>query len=165
MSERLEVCGETMRKILVVQVQQAPTIEYLQRMRDYVLESLRNNVLILGAGMTYRMEAFPNLAGVMVAEDPSFSEESENNILKESSVMSIAGPGGREKAEILSRLKAYRTVHGLGCLDAVAKGAGRNVTASMLRDLLVGAAKLELSDWRKIGQSLDRLMKKESNCE
>lgn len=69
----------------------------------------------------------------------------------------FSGRFGREKQIIRERLMAYRAANGLGCLDAVASKAGPNVTAFLLRDMLVGAASPTIDDWRRIGKALDKL--------
>lgn len=84
-------------------------------------------------------------------------------LLREHSI-TIPAPNGRgktEKAEILDRLRRYREIHGLGCLAAVAQAAGDGITDDTLRDILHGDAVLSLKDWRRIGNALDKMARKE----
>lgn len=76
---------------------------------------------------------------------------------KASDQIKFSGRFGREKQMILKKLITYREAHGLGCLDAVASKSGPNVTAFLLRDMLVGAASPAIEDWRHIGKALDEL--------
>lgn len=70
---------------------------------------------------------------------------------------------GAEKRAILERLRAYRSEHGPGCLDAVAKAARspKTIDAMVLRDVLLGRAVLDIKDWRRIARALDRLDQEE----
>lgn len=70
---------------------------------------------------------------------------------------------GAEKRAILERLRAYRSAHGPGCLDAVAKAARspKTIDAMALRDVLLGRAVLDIKDWRRIARALDRLDQEE----
>ena len=63
-----------------------------------------------------------------------------------------------DKQRIQRRLSDYRKQNGLGCLEAVAKAARKKtITASVLRDIVIGQAVLPASEWRAVERALDKL--------
>lgn len=160
------------RPVLVVR---APNLTEEARtfLRDYVVESLRLGVLVVGPGVNYSLERFPQLGGVhCCGAEPTEKEEpkaplpgqetvvaGQEELLREHSVdcRPITGRNAEEKQAILARLKAYRSAHGLGCLAQVANEAGSPVTADLLRDMLVGAASPNIAQWRQVNEALATL--------
>ena len=160
------------RPVLVVR---APNLteEARTSLRDYVVESLRLGVLVVGPGVNYSLERFPQLGGVhCCGAEPTEKEEpktplpgqetvvaGQEELLREHTVFQpvIDGRNAEEKRNILARLKAYRSAHGLGCLTQVADEAGSPVTADLLRDMLVGAASPNIAQWRQVNEALATL--------
>ena len=155
------------KQVLVVRLPDKTDTD-CQKMRNYIVGSLQLGVLVVNQGVTYRVEELPDLGGVMVfggsAEEdktdswttfhlpPVLEAVPESDTEQEPDI-------GAEKRAVRDRLQRYRDANGLGCLEAVAKktrSKGR-INASTLRDLLVGAATLPVTDWRKIDAALTAL--------
>ena len=151
------------RPVLVVRAPNLPE-ESRTSLRDYVVESLRLGVMVIWPGFSYSLERFPDLGGVCchitepseVKMDPPVERE---QLLREHKVFQpiINGHNAQEKMAILARLKAYRKSHGLGCLDEVARAAGGDFTADLLRRILLGDASLNIPQWRKLRKVLEQL--------
>ena len=160
------------RPVLVVR---APNLteEARTSLRDYVVDSLRLGVLVIGPGVNYSLERFPQLGGVLCCgAEPAGKEEPEGplpgqetvvagqeELLREHAVFQpvISGRNAEEKRNILARLKAYRSAHGLGCLSRVAEEAGSPITEDLLRDMLVGASSPNIAQWRQVNEALATL--------
>lgn len=144
--------------VLVVQAQ-VKSEEELRTLRDYVVESLTLGVLTLGPDMSYQLERFPALSGVKVNQQPQVPV-----ILRSHDIPQPSPSGKRkgrasaaeEKTNILSRLKAYREIHGLGCYGELAKHC-QGLTEEMIRGLALGEVTLPIEDWRKVGNALEKL--------
>ena len=157
----------TERPVLVVRAPNLPE-EGRASLRDYVVDSLRLGVLIIWPGVSYSLERFPQLGGVLCCgtepagsppgQEPAATGQ-EEVLLREHPVPQpvIKGYGAAEKKAILNRLKKYREAHGLGCLDGLAKVCGGSVTADLLREVLSGSPSMEMSTWRCIGRGLDKM--------
>ena len=153
-----EICAcDLMQQVLVIQLPRGDRGEAdLAAYRDYVVESLAQGVLVLGAGTSWAVETVPSLGGVQIQRDPG--------ILRALCVPEpMADPKTdrlnpwREKKETLERLQQYRQAGGLGCLEAVASRCGGDLTADKLRGVLTGAEKLPIEQWRTIRRALDQL--------
>ena len=134
-----------------------------RELRDYILESLTQGVLVLTEDASCEVMELPPLGGVMVEakEQPDLTPEAEGQITNPERSASDQS-GGAEKRAIVQRLKDYRSTHGRGCLDKVSeKTAHRKevrISADVLRDIVADRApKMELSEWRKIARALDAL--------
>lgn len=172
MNERTEC---TVPVLVITLESSMKEVTELEAYRDHVLKGLNTGVLVLGKGVTYRIEEFPPLSGVAVRSEQNVQEE-EPTLRAHDFDSTVGGDWKRKlavgstdqamKAEILARLKKYRDANGLGCLDAVAKATRSKVITSMvLRDVLLGSAVLEMKDWLKIGRALDKLEAKPSGEE
>lgn len=106
--------------------------------------------ILLGAWRQLREEPEPQ-------QDGPTPEE----VLREKDVGSRSQAEAEDKRAILGRLQRYRKVHGLGCLDAVAKKGGASVTPELLRDVLNGNVVMGIEAWRRIGKALDKLEEEE----
>lgn len=160
------------RPVLVVR---APNLteEARTSLRDYVVESLRLGVLVIGPGVNYSLERFPQLGGVRCCGVEPIGKEGpegalpgqetvvagQEELLREHSAFQpvINGRNAEEKRKILARLKTYRSAHGLGCLTRVADEAGSPVTEDMLRNMLVGTASPKMAQWKQIDEALATL--------
>ena len=62
---------ENQMSMATVMVVQAPgrAEADLRALRDYILESLNQGVLVLGAGMSYQLEKFPELGAVRITSE------------------------------------------------------------------------------------------------
>lgn len=133
----------------------------LAEFRDYIVESLSMGVLVLGPGVTYSVERFPALGGMLVKRQEPPEQSGPPMPPKTSS--QAREKQAKEKQVILERLKAYREQHGLGCLPQLARLGGAVVTTEVLRDALTGAVKLPLHTWRAIGKALDKAEQEGAN--
>ena len=162
-----EQTGCTVPVLVITLESSMKEVTELEAYRDHVLKGLNSGVLVFGKGVTYRIEKFPPLAGVEVHTVQGIAVDSP--LLRAHDFDGTGSSDGKGKladgatdqavkTEILARLKTYREVHGLGCLDAVAKATRSKVITSMvLRDVILGRAVLEIKDWLKIGRALDKL--------
>lgn len=170
-----EQTGCTVPVLVITLESSTKEVTELEAYRDHVLKGLNSGVLVFGKGVTYRIEEFPPLAGVVVQPEQAPKESSP--VLRAHDFDGTGSSDGKGKladgataqavkTEILDRLKKYREVNGLGCLDAVAKATrSKLITAMVLRDVLLGSAVLEMKDWLKIGRALDKLEAKPSGEE
>lgn len=119
------------------------------RFREYVIESILRDVLVLDDSMTMEVQQVPELSGPPVAVVEKTTEEAPTTKrLKEREIKQAA----------MQRLQDYRQKNGVGSLAAVAKKATRSgITADTLRLAILGEATLTLADWTAIGKALDRL--------
>lgn len=128
--------------------------EEFGKFREYVIESILRDVLVLDSGMKMSIEEVPTPGEVKVIAQTEVKEEVP------SPPTAKRGPGSakEEKTQILEQLRAYRERHGLGSLKLVAEKANRKgVTGEILRMLLMGDAKLEIAEWRAVGKALAEL--------
>lgn len=160
------------RPVLVVRV---PNLTESNRtsLRDYVVDSLRLGVLVIGPGVNYSLERFPQLGGVFCCggqptgadgpEGPLPGQDTvvagQEKVLREHGIFQpvLNGKNAREKQAILARLRGYRKSHGLGCLEEVAREAGTGFTEDLLRGLLTGDSSISIPQWRKLNKALDKL--------
>lgn len=153
------------KRVLVVTVRSPLEADVMTGLRDYIMDSVEQGVLVLMAGMEYRVEELPPLGGVEVrrpapkesevlrGEKPEIKTSSKAAREREQKFREAA-----EKMEICDRLKAYRREHGLGCLNQLAmKCGGGGITADVLRDAVNGSAVLPLTSWRRIGKALKKV--------
>lgn len=161
------------------------TRERAEELRDHIAESFQLGCAVLPEELASQIIAVPDLGGVRVWSgldlDPGgYIQRGELTVCKQGGLTYVeaaegaapaapdrkpanatAGKVAEEKRAILSRLKAWREAHGPGCLDAVAKKAGHGITPEMLRDMCLGAVKLQIEDWRRINKALDKLEEEE----
>lgn len=155
--------------VLLVRVPTQETV-YSRELRDYILESLAQGVLVLTEDASCEVMELPPLGGVLVAaggqellgaEQPDLTTEAEERIMNPDPPATDQSEVA-EKRAIVQRLKDYRSANGRGCLDKVSeKTAHRKearISADTLRDVAGDCApKMELSEWRKIARALDSL--------
>lgn len=126
------------------------------KFREYVIESILRDVLVLSDDMEMQIRELP------AKEEPKImvkTEIDEPGSPEPAPVPKVGPKNAREeKQDILERLKAYREKHGLGSLNLVADLVRRKgATGDILRMLLQGDAKLDIADWRAVGKALDQL--------
>lgn len=124
--------------------------------REYVIESILRDVLVLDSGMKMSIEEVPIPGEVQVLAKTTVEEPKE---APGSPVPKVGPKSAREeKQAILEKLAAYREKHGLGSFNLIAARANRKgITGDILRMLLNGDAKLEIADWRAVGKVIDEL--------
>ena len=134
-----------------------------RELRDYILESLTQGVLVLTEDASCEVMELPPLGGVMVEakEQPDLTPEAEGQITNPE-LPAADQSGGAEKRAIVQRLKDYRSAHGRGCLDKVSeKTAHRKearISADVLRDIATDRAQQkQLAQWRTRARALDAL--------
>lgn len=145
------------RELLVLRVP-AGTMkpEAFKEFREYVIESILRDVLVLSDDMAMEVEEVPIPGEVKVIAQAEIEEPKE----PENHVVPKVGPKSarEEKQAILEKLKEYREKHGLGSFNLIATRANRKgVTGEILRMLLQGDAKLDMADWRAVGKVIDEL--------
>lgn len=143
-----------MREVLLVKVAAPLNIETMQQMREYVIESILRDVLVVDEETTLEIMEMPavQMPVAVVEEVPKKKTDPKPEPAPETL-------GEREeKQNILDRLMQYREKNGLGCLSAVArKTCRKGISDNILRMLLQGDATVTIQDWRAIGKALDRL--------
>ena len=143
--------------ILLVRVPDQAAVDG-RELRDYILESLAQGVLVLTEDASCEVMELPSLGGVETGEDqaPQVQEPPvETSPAQKKAV--FGGPGASEKRKIMDRLKAYRLVHGLGCWTAVAKASGGKLSEDQLRDMATGSVAFPIGEWRLADKALDKL--------
>ena len=156
--------------ILLVRVQNED-VDYLQKLRDHILDSLRSGVLVLPDWAPYEVIELPELGGVEVSQELAESETpigapglidmslcagTENDEAEPPPVEIAAGRNKEEKLAILERLREYRRAHGLGCWNGVAQKAGGSITPELIRDMLLGKESPPIADWRRIDRAIQK---------
>lgn len=140
--------------VLILTVPSAEGADLVE-MRDFVLESLELGVLILGLGVSWKIEQFPELGYVGVQTAPGDQApplpEPEVEPPEGDPPPGFTGKGAREKQQVLDALVQYRDRKGLGSLEALARPGGP--TTQELRDALL-RRKLPMETWRQIGAAL-----------
>lgn len=157
---------DTKNNIIIVRVPVQKVAE-LRVLRDYILDSLARDVLVLPEDASWEVMELPPLGGVEVEPAQELPEEdapaeSEQAIAADTKQASKTSEQAEEKRAIIQRLKGYRAAHGYGCLaDVSAKTARRKdkrISDDILRSICAdGAPKMELEEWRSIGRALDLL--------
>lgn len=142
-----------MKEVLLVKVSGAMSVEVMRQMREYVIESICRDVLVIDDETTVDIMEMPEVGlPVIVAE-----AKKENPIPPAPAAPDTLNERA-EKQKILERLTKYRDKNGLGCLSAVAKKACRKgISDNILRMLISGDATVTIQDWRAIGKALDKL--------
>lgn len=146
------------RRELIVITVPAGTMrpEEFQSFREYVIESILRDVLVLDTGMKMSVEEIPIPGEVNVIAQAEIEEPKE----PETPVVPKVGPKNarEEKQAMLEKLVAYREKHGLGSFNLIATRTNRKgITGEILRMLLHGDAKLDMADWRAVGKVIDEL--------
>ncbi|MDY3906587.1 MAG: hypothetical protein SOZ47_07275 [Lawsonibacter sp.] len=174
------------KKILVATIPNW-TRERSEELRDVIAESLPLGVAVVPDDLNWNMIDLPDLGGVTVWGGQDFdpfrfiNREGLNVYEKDGltyveaakdtkpdgapkaeadecgSKKTTAGKMAEEKRAILNRLKKWREDHGPGCLDAVAKKAGKRFTPEFLRDMCHGGMKIPDQYWRLLDRALDKL--------
>ena len=149
-------------------------VDRLAEIRDHVLMGINCGVLVLGRDMTYEMIQIPHdmLTLICPVEDvhqwmrlgslEPEPELEEPKLLRERDLTRLAEQSEAEtKRQILQRLKDWRATHGLGCLEELSRAtrARGRISADVLRRVLVGDEVLDIEDWIKIRNALDRMSK------
>lgn len=143
-------------RILLVRV---PDLEAAdgRDLRDYILESLAQGVLVLTEGASCEVMELPPLCGVDIRTTGN-QEGFEAN----SDPPSLIQGDAEVKRCTLHRLNEYRKRNGLGCLEKVAEKTAHfradRLSAETLRMIITGdAPKMDISEWKKISKALDAL--------
>ena len=162
---------QTANNILLVRVPAQEAVDG-RELRDYILESLAQGVLVLTEDASCEVMALPPLGGVEVSREQPEQERPTGAVglidmtsytgedMEEAEpppVEITAGRNREEKQAILERLREYRRTHGLGCWTEVARKAGGTITPELIRDMLLGLESPPIADWRKIAKTLDAL--------
>lgn len=145
--------------ILLVRI---PTQEVVnsRELRDYILESLAQGVLVLTEDVSCEVMEIPPLGGVELmpmSERPTGPDLPEPEPDAEPMNVELrGGRGAKEKKIIQDRLISYRKKHGLGCWKKVAEASGGRLSEEDLRGLYEGAP-FTLASWRIAEMALDAL--------
>lgn len=145
-----------MREILIVTVPGNISAESRTALRNYVAESLRTGVLVLGVDETWEVANLPELGGAVVQglqPDKKRDCPGQEPPKEDKETSHFSGPGAREKRRIYDRLRQYRAGNGLGCLTVLSDVSGGTVTETDLRDALA-ANRLPMEVWQRIDKAL-----------
>ena len=138
--------GADLVPVLVVTVPAEEAVEEVQRR---LCRELGERVLVLPEAYRWCVERLPGAVTVV----PAKKERTVPAPLPEADQAA-------EKKAILERLAAYRRERGLGCLEDLAKAVRRrDVTADLLRSVLMEGRPMEMVQWRALRRGLDRLKK------
>lgn len=156
--------------ILLVRVPEVE-VNRIRELRDFILQSLDKNVLVLPEDASYEVMELPELGGVEVSQELAESETptgapglidmslcagTEHDEAEPPPVEIAAGRNKEEKLAIWERLREYRRAHGLGCWNGVAQEAGGNITPELIRDMLLGKKSPPIADWRRIDRAMQK---------
>lgn len=148
------------REVLVVTVP-AGSIKPAEfgKFREYVIESILRDVLVVDDTMKLSIEEVPVIGASQVMVDVKLEEPKEetpttNRLADTAQKMSAK----EEKQAILQRLLDYRHRNGIGSLGDVARKTNlKSITVDVLRLLVNGDATLSITEWRAIGRALGKL--------
>ena len=149
------------REVLIVRVPGDADPGKLSRMREYVIESILRDVLVLTDSMTMSIEAVPAIGmeppNVIVEQETR--PETEEKPLPEPKAEPKKLTNREEKQIILDKLLDYRHRNGPGCFGDVARKTGvKSITADVVRLTSLGETTLTINEWRAIGRALDKLV-------
>lgn len=129
------------------------------KFREYVIESILRDVLVVDDTMKLSIEEVPVIGEPHVMVDVKLEEPTEetpttNRLSDTVQRMSTK----EEKQAILQRLLDYRQRNGIGSLGDVARKTNlKSITVDVLRLLVNGDATLSITEWRAVGRALGKL--------
>ena len=147
------------REVLVVRIHGEAEPDRLAKMREYVIESIMRDVLVITNEMNMNIEEVPAIGMdhpdvIVEAETKPEPKEEERPNRKGNKT------NREEKQEILQRLHEYRKRSGPGCFGDVARATNvKSITTDVVRLVALGDATLTIAEWRAIGRALDQLEK------
>lgn len=148
------------REVLVVTVP-AGSIKPAEfgKFREYVIESILRDVLVVDDSMKLSIEEVPIVGASQVMVDVKLEEPKEEAPTTNRLADTVQRLSAKEeKQEILRRLLDYRQRNGIGSLgDVVRKTNIKSITVDVLRLLVNGDATLSITEWRAIGRALGKL--------
>ena len=131
--------------------------EELRNFREYLIESILRDVVVLEDSMRWSIEELPAVCLELVSAPEEKTEITAEHPMPENEAPQEASIK-EEKQHILYRLLEYRKNNGLGSLGDVARQTySKNITADVLRMVLTGDTTLNIAEWRAIGRALDKL--------
>ena len=149
------------REVLMIRVPGGSEPDRLSKLREYVIESILRDVLVITNEMTVSIEEVPAIgmehADVNVVVTPAEQAEpkTEERPKRRENITNR-----EEKQNILQRLLDYRQRSGPGCFGDVARKTNvKSITADVVRLVALGDATLTIAEWRAIGRALDQLEK------
>ena len=147
------------REVLVVRIPGEVEPDRLAKMREYVIESILRDVLVITGDITMDIEEVPAIGMdhpdvIVEAETKSEPQAEERPKRRENKT------NREEKQEILQKLLDYRQRSGPGCFGDVARKTNvKSITADVVRLVALGDATLTVAEWRAIGRALEQLEK------
>lgn len=139
----------SVREVLFIHLNSDQSLEKLQELRDFYLDSIQKGVCILPAGASWELEMLSTVPTVnQLAKGQK--DDGETSTLK-----SI---GAKEKESILEKLQQYREKVGASSFACLAQKYGegdRLFKEATLRELLVYRAKVPERIWIKLGKALE----------
>lgn len=163
--------------VLVVRVPERAEIDQ-RKMRDYIVESLRMGVLVIGQGVSYAVENMEDLGGVALFGGRAFlpdaeqsatdcdeepvpesgtEEQAAEKLLREKNITQISVET-EEKMRIRDRMELYRKTNGLGCWKALEKACrSKRISEHVIRQIYLGEITVSVEDWRIIDKGLTKL--------
>lgn len=129
------------------------------KFREYVIESILRDVLVVDDSMKMSIEEVPIVGASQVMVDVKLEEPKEEAPTTNRLADTVQRLSAKEeKQEILRRLLDYRQRNGIGSLGDVARKTNiKSITVDVLRLLVNGDATLSITEWRAIGRALGKL--------
>ena len=129
------------------------------KFREYVIESILRDVLVVDDTMKLSIEEVPIVGASQVMVDVKLEEPKEEAPTTNRLADTVQRLSAKEeKQEILRRLLDYRQRNGIGSLGDVARKTNiKSITVDVLRLLVNGDATLSITEWRAIGRALGKL--------
>ena len=146
------------REVLVITVPKGSVkVEDFPRFREYIIESILRDVLVLDESMASSIQEVPEITSwpvapvAVVKEDTKTTEPTATASMKE------------KKQKILQRLIERREKKGAGAFNDVARECrSKGVTTEILRKLVAGDVVLQHHEWLSIERALDKVEEREA---
>ena len=143
------------REVLVITVPKGSVkVEDFPRFREYIIESILRDVLVLDESMASSIQEVPDITTTPVAvveEDTKTTEPTATASMKE------------KKQKILQQLIERRGKKGAGAFNDVARECrSKGVTTEILRKLVAGDVVLQHHEWLAIERALDKVEAREA---
>ncbi len=130
----------SVREVLFIHLDSDQSLEKLQELRDFYLDSIQKGVCILPAGVSWEVEMLSTSSVV-------------NQLAKERDVVTA-----KEKEVILEKLKRCKDKHGASSFACLAQKYGKGdkeFREDILRDLFFYRIKVSDRVWIKLGEALE----------
>ena len=139
----------SVREVLFIHLDSDQSLEKLQELRDFYLDSIQKGVCILPAGVSWEVE--------MLSTSPVVNQLAKERKAK-GDVSLLKSVSYKEKDTILGKLKQYREetgASGFACLAQKYGKGDKEFREDILRDLFFYRIKVSDRVWIKLGEALE----------